>query len=194
MKKPNQKIIVNDLEKKYSWLYIFFFWAKWLFPKAKQLPLLYLIYHIFFQKVLRINGSVGWPVHYTSRVLSKENITIGYNSAPGINSGCYVQGRAGIIIGNNLRMGPGCGLISANHNIDNYDEWIDEGPIIIGNNVWLGMGVVILPGVTIGDNVVIAANSVVNKNIPSNVIAGGIPCKVIKEKSEYKGIDYSNIQ
>lgn len=57
-----------------------------------------------------------------------------------------------------------------------------------------GNGLVILPGVTIGDNVVIAANSVVNKNIPSNVIAGGIPCKVIKEKSEYKGIDYSNIQ
>ena len=52
------------------------------------------------------------------------------------------------------------------------------------------MGVVVLPGVTIGDNVIIAANSVVNKDIPSNVIAGGIPCKIIKDKPAYKGKNY----
>ena len=54
-------------------------------------------------------------------------------------------------------------------------------PIKVGNNVWIGGNVVVLPGVTIGDNVVIGAGSVVNKNIPSNVVAVGNPCKVIKQ-------------
>lgn len=53
-------------------------------------------------------------------------------------------------------------------------------PIKVGNNVWIGGNVVVLPGVTIGDNVVIGAGSVVNKDIPSNSVAVGNPCKVIK--------------
>lgn len=57
----------------------------------------------------------------------------------------------------------------------------DSRPIIIGNNVFIGYGTVVLKGVTIGDNSVIGANSVVTKSIPANVIAGGNPCKVIKE-------------
>ena len=58
---------------------------------------------------------------------------------------------------------------------------IRDRPIIVGNNVWFGGNVVVLPGVTIGDNCVIGAGSVVNKDIPSNVVAVGNPCKVIKE-------------
>ena len=54
-------------------------------------------------------------------------------------------------------------------------------PIKIGNNVWIGGNVIVLPGVNIGDNVVIGAGSVVNKDIPSNSMAVGIPCKVIKK-------------
>jgi acetyltransferase-like isoleucine patch superfamily enzyme len=108
-----------------------------------------------------------------------------------MNSGCYIQAKNGIVIGNNLRIGPNVGLISANHDVDDYDSWVREKPIFIGDNVWLGMGVVVLPGVSIGDNVMVAANSVVNKDIPSNVIAGGAPCKIIKNKELYKGKDYS---
>lgn len=54
-------------------------------------------------------------------------------------------------------------------------------PIKVGNNVWFGGNVCVLPGVTIGDNVIIGAGSVVNKDIPSNVVAVGNPCKVVKE-------------
>ena len=54
-------------------------------------------------------------------------------------------------------------------------------PVVIGNHVWIGMNSVIMKGVTIGDNVIIGANSVVTRDIPSNTIAAGIPCKVIKE-------------
>lgn len=53
--------------------------------------------------------------------------------------------------------------------------------ITVGNNVWIGGNVVVLPGVTIGDNVVIGAGSIVNKDIPSNVVTVGNPCKVIKK-------------
>ena len=57
-------------------------------------------------------------------------------------------------------------------------------PITIGNNVWIGAGATILAGVTIGDNSVIGAGSVVSKSIPSNVIAVGVPCKVMREITE----------
>lgn len=175
-------------------LKIFFFWIWFFYPKSKGTPVAYLLFTFVPQKIFRINGKVPWAVHFTSRLLNYENIQVGNFSNPGLNSGCYVQGKNGILIGHNLRMGPNVGIISANHDPNDYDKWLDSDPIKIGNNVWIGIGAVVLPGVEIGDNVIIASNSVVNKNIPSNVIAGGIPCKVIKEKSEYKGIDYSNIQ
>ena len=62
-----------------------------------------------------------------------------------------------------------------------HDCKTQTAPVIIGNNVWIGGNVNVLPGVTIGDNVVIGAGSVVNKDIPSNSVAVGNPCKVIKE-------------
>jgi len=170
-----------------------FFWVRWFYPRSKGIELVYLLYYFFFQKILRINGKVPWPVHYTSRVLYTKNVKVGNRSAPGINSGCYIQGRAGISIGHNLRMGPNVGLISANHNPDNYDEWHDVGPIEIGDNVWLAMNVVVLPGIKIGDNIIVAANSVVSKDLPSNSIVAGSPAKVIKEKTAYTGFDYSKL-
>ena len=57
-------------------------------------------------------------------------------------------------------------------------------PITVGNNVWIGAQVCVLPGVTIGDNTVIGAGSVVTKNIPANVLAAGNPCRVIREITE----------
>jgi acetyltransferase-like isoleucine patch superfamily enzyme len=90
-------------------------------------------------------------------------------------------------------MGPSCGLISANHDINDYDQWDVSEPIVIGNNVWIGMNVIVMPGVKIGNNVVIGANSVVTKDVPDNSIAVGSPCKVISEKQNYQGKDYSRI-
>ncbi len=70
-------------------------------------------------------------------------------------------------------------LYDANYNIELEKEYAK--PIKIGNNVWIGGNVVVLPGVTIGDNTVIGAGSIVVKDIPANVVAVGNPCKVIKE-------------
>ena len=141
----------------------------------------------FLQKIIGFNRFVSWPVHFTSRVIYRKNIKVGARSFPGFSSHCYIQARNGIIIGKNLRMGPGVGLISANHDINNYDSWPENRPIQISDNVWIGMNSVILPGVHIGENVVIAANSVVNKDIPANSIAAGNPCQVINPKNKYDG-------
>ena len=88
-----------------------------------------------------------------------------------------------VIFGDNVFIAPTCGFYTAGHPLD-YKER-NKGleyarPIKVGNNVWIGGNVVVLPGVTIGDNVVIGAGSVVNKDIPSNSVAVGNPCKVIK--------------
>ena len=90
-------------------------------------------------------------------------------------------------------MGPGVGLISANHGEEDYDVHLRGNPIVIGDNVWIGMNTVILPGITIGSNVLIGANSVVTKDIHSNVLAAGNPCQIIRKKKLYNGIDYSKI-
>ena len=88
-----------------------------------------------------------------------------------------------VIFGDNVFVAPNCSFYTSGHPLD-Y-ETRNKGleyakPIKIGSNVWIGGNVVVLPGVTIGDNVVIGAGSVVTKDIPSNVVAVGNPCKPIK--------------
>jgi acetyltransferase-like isoleucine patch superfamily enzyme len=144
----------------------------------------------FMQKIIGFNRRIGWPVHFTSRILNPKSIKLGSRSFPGWSHGCYIQAKNGIEIGDNLRMGPNVGLISADHDINDYDKWNYVPPIRIGNNVWIGMNSVVLPGVEIGDNVIIGANSVVTRDIPSNSIAAGNPCKTIKQKPPYQGKQY----
>lgn len=173
-------------------LEILFFWVKLFYPKSEGLSIKYLLWMFFPQKVLRINGNVPWPVHFTSRVVHYKNITKGPRTAPGLSSGCYIQARNGIKFGSNVRIGANVGIISSNHSEEDYDKWDDSDPIEIGDNVWIGMNSVVLPGVKIGDNTIIGANSTVTKDIPSNSVAVGSPCKVIREKAKYEGRDYSN--
>ena len=84
----------------------------------------------------------------------------------------------------NAFIGPGCGFYTACHPLDHSKrnkgiEWAK--PITVGNNVWLGGDVTVLPGVTIGDNSVIGAGSVVTKDIPANCVAVGNPCRVLRK-------------
>ena len=86
--------------------------------------------------------------------------------------------------GDNVFIAPNCSFYTAGHPLDveRRNQGLEYAkPITIGNNVWIGGNVCVLPGVTIGDNVVIGAGSVVNRDIPSNTVAVGNPCKVIKE-------------
>ncbi|MBR3714465.1 MAG: sugar O-acetyltransferase [Clostridia bacterium] len=93
-----------------------------------------------------------------------------------------------IYIGDSTLLGPNVVIATAGHPI--LPELREKGyqyniPVRIGKNCWLGAGVVVLPGVTIGDNSVIGAGSIVTKDIPSNVVAYGNPCRVIREISEH---------
>lgn len=93
---------------------------------------------------------------------------------------------APIRIGNKVSLGPGVAIIGANHGIERgvphqLQEQISE-PIEIGDDVWIGAGAIVLPGVKIGSGAVIGAGSVVLDNIPENTIAVGIPAKIIRQR------------
>jgi maltose O-acetyltransferase len=104
-------------------------------------------------------------------------ITIGENVGL---ADTFILAYAPVIIGNNCSFSFRNIIITSTHDIADFSTVIAK-PIIIGNNVWITTNVTILPGVTIGDNTIIGAGSVVTKNIPANVFAAGNPCVVIKE-------------
>jgi len=142
-------------------------------------------YFVIPQKVFRLNSKTKWPVHFTSKVICPENITKGILCDPGDNPGIYIQANNKIIIGSNVGFGAGSKIISSIHSHNNHSTHDVAAPIVIGNNVFIGSNSVILPSVTIGNNVVIGAGSIVAKDIPSNSIAVGNPCRVIKQKEAY---------
>lgn len=103
------------------------------------------------------------------------------------NHNLVIQDGAQVTFGDFVFIGPNCCFTTAEHAID--PEQRKAGmeiakPITVGNNVWIGAGSTILAGVTIGDNTVIGAGSVVTKSIPSDVVAVGVPCRVLREITE----------
>ncbi|MDO4287293.1 MAG: sugar O-acetyltransferase [Eubacteriales bacterium] len=113
------------------------------------------------------------------------NISIGENFYT--NHNCVILDAAKVTFGDNVFIAPNCCFSTAGHPLDM--EQRNRGleialPITVGNHVWFGAGVTVLPGVTIGDNTVIGAGSVVNKDIPSGVIAVGNPCRVLRAITE----------
>lgn len=119
------------------------------------------------------------------------NIEIGENFYT--NHNCVILDGAKVTFGDNVFIAPNCCFSTAGHPIDFVQR--NEGlefayPIKVGNNVWIGAGVIVLPGVTIGDNSIIGAGSVVNKDIPANVIAVGNPCRVLREITKEDSLKY----
>ena len=110
------------------------------------------------------------------------NIFIGDNFYA--NTGLIILDQCPVRIGNHVFIGPRVGIYCATHPIDAMvRNLLFEGgkPVTIGDNVWIGGGVNICPGVSIGNNTIIGAGAVVTKDIPENVIAGGNPCRVIRK-------------
>lgn len=109
------------------------------------------------------------------------NITVGENFYANFN--CVILDVNKVTIGKNVLLAPNVQINSATHTTDPKPrlKGLELGlPITIGDNVWIGGGSIICPGVTIGSNTTIGAGSVVTKDIPANVVAVGNPCKVIK--------------
>lgn len=96
---------------------------------------------------------------------------------------CLVHGP--LVIGNNVMMGPDVVILTHSHNIDRVDvpmgqqgSWVRK--VTIGNDVWIGMRSIIMPGITIGDGAIIGAGAVVTKDVPDYAVVGGVPARIIR--------------
>jgi len=113
------------------------------------------------------------------------NISLGENFYS--NHNLVILDGAKVTFGDNVFIAPNCGFYTAGHPLDinQRNQGLEYAkPIKVGNNVWFGANVIVLPGVTIGDNCTIGAGSVVVKDIPANSLAVGNPCKVIRKLSQ----------
>ena len=108
-----------------------------------------------------------------------KNITIGKRVF--INSGCKFQDQGGITIGDDCLIGHNTVLATLNHDLEpSRRADLHPAPIRIGRNVWIGANATVLPGVTIGDNAVIAAAAVVTKNVPADTVVVGSPARALR--------------
>lgn len=110
------------------------------------------------------------------------NIELGENFYMNVN--CVILDEAKVTFGNNVFIAPNCAFYTAGHpfDVEQRNKGLEYAkPITVGNNVWIGGNVVVVPGVTIGDNSVIGAGSVVTTDIPANSLAVGNPCKMIRK-------------
>jgi maltose O-acetyltransferase len=136
------------------------------------------------RKLLR---RVGAGAHFEPRFRCE----FGFNISIGVkfyaNFDCVILDGGEVTIGDHVLFGPRVGIYTSNHAID-ADERAAGAcyarPVTIGNRVWIGGGVSINQGVTIGDNSIIGSGSVVTKDVPPNVIAAGVPCRVIRPITE----------
>ncbi len=147
----------------------------------------------FIQKVVGINRSAYWPVHFSSKITNPKNIYVGIDTSPGYMPGCYIQGLGHIIIGDYTQISANVGIISANHNIYDSRSHSIGGRVEIGKYGWIGMNAVILPNVTLGDFTVVGAGSVVTKSFPKGycVIAGN-PARLIKSLNPKDCVPFKN--
>lgn len=141
-----------------------------------------------FSKKLRSFAAKGFikkcgkNVNIEHGAVISSKLSIGDNSGVGIDCVCGGE----LIIGNDVMMAPECIIIPRNHEYSDVNipmrlqGYKVEEPCVIGDDVWIGRRVMIMPGVTIGKGAIIAAGAVVTKDIPDFAIAGGVPAKVIK--------------
>ncbi|MGW3679858.1 sugar O-acetyltransferase [Streptomyces prasinus] len=129
-------------------------------------------------------GSVGEEAHVRPPLYVDygSNITIGARTF--VNYNLTALDVAAIVIGEDCQIGPNVQLLTPTHPVEpgpRRDKLEAAQPITIGDNVWIGGGAIVLPGVTIGDNSVIGAGAVVTKDVPANVIAVGSPARPVRD-------------
>ncbi len=130
----------------------------------------------------QITGSI---IDETTTVFTPLYVNYGKNTIIGknvfINFDCVFLDLGGITIEDNVLIAPKVSLLTEGHPVESQNrQSLTVAPIRVKKNVWIGANATILPGVTIGENAVVAAGSIVNKDVPENTIVGGIPAKIIK--------------
>ena len=158
---------------------------------AKHLPPSFSGIHIG-QKVLRgfcgklMLGFCGKHVNIEQGATFSSKVSLGDYSGIGVNA--RINGRC--TIGHHVMMGQDVVILTRNHAFERTDipmmeqGFEEERPVVIGNDVWIGDRVIILPGVTVGDGSILAAGAVVTRDVPAYAIVGGVPARVIKMRNE----------
>jgi acetyltransferase-like isoleucine patch superfamily enzyme len=136
----------------------------------------------------RIGEIINQPIDPSTTIFVPFHTNFGQHIKLGknvfINHGCSFLDLGGITIEDDVLIGPKVNLITENHPVNPAERKnLDLGKIHICRNVWIGANATILPGVTIGENSIVAAGAVVNKDIPANTIVGGVPARFIKSIS-----------
>ena len=138
------------------------------------------------EKVRQLWGEIsGQPLDPSTTIQIPVYVNIGKFTRIGknvyINHLCSMLDMGTITIGDNVLIGPKVNILSEEHPVNPAErKSLMVKPVVIKNGAWIGAGATILPGVTIGENSVVAAGAVVNKDVPDNTIVGGIPAKFIK--------------
>lgn len=139
---------------------------------------------LIFQKILRRNSSAPYPVSPSTCIDEPKNLFFDPNDLQNLmHTGCYFSNARGgkITIGSGTVIAPNVGIVTTHHDLSDVAQHLEPEDVVIGRNCWLGMGAVILPGVTLGDGVVVAANAVVTRSFPSgNQLIAGAPAVVKK--------------
>lgn len=139
--------------------------------------------HHYRRFVMRLGGASigkGSSVHIGARFFSLKNLTIGEDSI--IGNGIFIDGRDTVKIGNHVDIASEVMIYNSEHDVNSEDFGATEGPVEIGDYVFIGPRAIILPNVSIGRGAVVAAGAVVTKDVPEFTIVGGVPAKEIGER------------
>jgi acetyltransferase-like isoleucine patch superfamily enzyme len=172
-----------------GWLKHFRLLASVLDPRS-YLHLFRLVHYYHYTHVGQVGKLTrGRDVRFAPNVsfANAERISIGDRTRMGARCHIWAGDNGGRIrIGSDTNFGPLCFLTASNYGVQKGVLFLDQpkqdADIEIGNDVWLGAGVIVLAGVTIGDGCVVAAGAVVTKSLPPGVIAGGVPARVLRER------------
>ncbi|SCM59628.1 acyltransferase [Petrimonas mucosa] len=157
------------------------------FLKAIMASIAYYIHeHVIWRKKIKYQGD--YRIHSRASIRNAQNIYLGNNVRITMDCCIWAEQNSKIIFGDNVLVGPGAKMFCGNHGaklngVPMVYQERTEKDITIGNDVWIGANSVITSGVNIGDGAIVAAGSVVTKDVPSNCIVGGIPAKVIKKRN-----------
>ena len=157
------------------------------FERYKDLASKWVLTGILQQKIGRKNGNVPWPMSYKSTIVNPKNVEFCPEDIHIFqNPGLYIQANGKVIIGRGTIIGPNTGIVSANHNLNNFDIHDEPKDVVIGEHCWIGMNCSVLPGVHLGNHTIVGAGSVVTKSFPEgNCVIAGVPAKVIKKIDAY---------
>lgn len=143
-----------------------------------------IVRRVYYRKIMGL--SIGTDTHLSMKLFmtgyhSRCQIVIGNNCV--INREVYLDGRAGVQIGNNVNVSFQVCLLSLHHDHNNPDFSSIGAPVVVQDHAWIGARAIILPGVTIGEGAVVAAGAVVTRSVPNYAVVGGVPARIIGQRN-----------